>query len=71
MRLLLGVNHDAGAQVLRGGHEHVAVGVDGEPVEGRIELEDEVAFAHVRGGIRGRVGELGVGVKPLTPRSMV
>ena len=60
--LLRGVNHDAGAHVFGGGREHDAVGVDGEPVEARIELEDELALAHVRGGIRGRMGELGVGV---------
>ena len=36
--LLLGVDDDAVAQVLVGAHEHVAVGVDGDPVEGGIDL---------------------------------
>ena len=62
--LLLGVNDDAVAQVAVGDHEHVAVVVDGEPVEGAVHgFEDEAALAFAGGGVGGRVGVLGVGVE--------
>ena len=62
--LLLGVDDDALAQVVVGGHELVAVLVDGEPVEGGVHrLQDEAALALARGRIGGLVGVLGVGVE--------
>ena len=62
--LLLGVDDDALAQVRIGGHQLVAVPVDGEPVEGWVHrLQDEAALALARRRIRCLVGVLGVGVE--------
>src|ERR1035438_9853213 len=62
--LFLGVDNDALAQVVVGGHEHVAVVIDREPVEGAVHrLENEAALALASRRVRGLVGVLGVGVK--------
>ena len=59
--LLLGVNR---VVLGRLAHQHVAVFVDGEPVEGRVDvLQDEAVFADVDEGVRGLVGVLVVGVE--------
>ena len=60
--LLLGVDDDAVAYVLVLAHEHVAVVIDGESVEGGIHLRDETAFAFAGLRVAGLVGEFGVGV---------
>ncbi len=60
--LFLGVNDDAGAPVKGGAGEHVAVGVDGEPVVIAVDEGDETAFADAHRPIGGGVGKDGVGV---------
>lgn len=53
-----------GVPVFAGGHEGVALVVDGEPVEDVAgELEAEARLADGAGGIGGLMGEDGVGVE--------
>src|SRR5476651_1754623 len=61
--LLLHVNDDARTQIPIVDHEHIAVGINGEPVERRIHLENETTFAFTSGGITGRVRIYGISIK--------
>jgi hypothetical protein len=61
--LLFGMNDDAGAPVGGGGLQHVAILVDGEPVEGLVEAGDVAALgADAAGTVGGGVIEDGVDV---------
>ena len=65
--LLLGVDDDPGVQVGVGGHRHVPVGVDREPVEVGGQLVDEPALALPGGRIAGLMRIDRVGVEAAQP----
>jgi hypothetical protein len=61
--LLLGVDDDSGAPVEGGAPQHVAVLVDGDPVEGGAEAGDVTALrTDAAGAVGGWMGEDGVDV---------
>ncbi len=62
--LFFGMHHDTGAPIARGTLEHVAVGIDREPIECSIQKRDEPAFADPHRAVRRRMRENGVGVNP-------
>ena len=60
--LLLRVDDDARAPILRRAFEHIAVGVHRNPIEVMVELGDIAAFAYAHRAVSRRVGENCVGI---------